>query len=398
MLLKNTDISVLNRLLLYILVFSLVFERVFPFMDNMSYPKVVFLVYLSVLLLNKSFFIASTLRVNIIIVMFLALFLLTNLFNGGLLIQQDIKSLDWTFFLNICFLWVLLTHEKLDPGILTSSLFFYVIGYLILVLLYFFGYYDILFNGRVYMGGSLPNNLALNGVYAVSFLLLFLERVKEKSYLLMLSIFLAVILFTILIASTGSRSGFLSLLMVFLIYLIFARRIMKLIILPISIIIVLVFYENFSVIIGRFSSFLSSGEIGGRWDIIDFSLNVISSNFILGVGREQFDLLANAVFGFSPSPHNAFLEVFLYGGVFAFLCLVFIIFKLMQILYKSYKLSNSYSYVMLISPLMVQALSGQIFNSKIFFLVLAVIIASQATNLKSSKKLDFKKPDSKSTQ
>ena len=372
----------LTRIILFIVLFSFIFERVFPFLDNMSYSKLVILVYLAMLSLQQNFYIAFFSRVNKIVVLLLILFLLTNIFNGGLLISQDIKSLDFSFLFNILFLWVLLTHEKLDPGILNSSLFFYVIGYLILVLFYFFGYYDILSNGRVYIGGSLPNNLALNGVYAVSFLLLFLERVKKKSFLLMLSIFFAVILFTMLIASTGSRSGFLSLLMVFLIYLIFARRNMKLIMLSISIIIILVFYENFSVIVERFSSFLSSGEIGGRRHTIDFSLNLISSNFIFGVGREQFDLLSNSVFGYSPSPHNVLLEVFLYGGVFAFLCLVSIIFKLIQISYKSYKLSNSYSYVILIPPLMFQALSGQIFNSKVVFLVLAVIISSKMVNLK----------------
>ena len=162
----------LTRIILFIVLFSFIFERVFPFLDNMSYSKLVILVYLVMLSLQQNFYIAFFSRVNKIVVLLLILFLLTNIFNGGLLISQDIKSLDFSFLFNILFLWVLLAHEKLDPGILNSSLSFYVIGYLILVLFYFFGYYDLLSNGRVYMGGSLPNNLALNGVYAVSFLLL----------------------------------------------------------------------------------------------------------------------------------------------------------------------------------------------------------------------------------
>jgi O-antigen ligase len=351
-------------------------------MNNVSYSKLIIIVYLSSLLLNISLYTVLVSRVNRTVVVLLVVFLLTNILNGGLFIEQDIKDLDWSFLFNILFLWMLFSHNKLDPGVLHNSLIFLVIGYLILAFLYVFGVHDINpISGRVYMGGSLPNNLAFNGLYALSIMLLLFERIKIKSFVLGVFIFSAAILMINLIIVTGSRSAIIALLFVLLIYLFFLNKSMRLIKLFMIIILISIFYENYPIVVERFSTSISTGDIGGRYNIYILMLDIISSNPIFGIGRAHFDTLSSAVFGHSPSPHNVFFEVFLYGGAFASLLLVYIFYNIIRISYESYKLTNSYSYLILIPPLILQALTQQLFNNKIFFLLLAVIIASQVVNL-----------------
>ena len=363
------------------MVFSIVFERVFPFLDSMSYTKLLVLIYLVLLSLNQNFY-TTLLQVNKIVVFLLIVFFFTNVVNLNTLAIQHIENFNFTFLFNVLFLWVLLTHEKLNPGVLNSSLPFFVIGYMFLVFLTFFGYYDSLSNGRIYIGGSLPNNLAFNGLYVLGFFLLFLSGFRVKSFLLKSLIAFIVISIIILILNTGSRSAFLSLLIMFVVFLVFNKK--KLILLSILITISFIFYENFSVIIERLNSTFLSGEIGGRWKIINFSLDLISSNFIFGVGPDQFDLLSEAKFGYSPSPHNVFLEVYLYGGLIAFALTVCIFYKLIKYTYKSYRLNGNYFYLILVPPFVIQALSGQVFNNKIIFFLFAIIISSQSNYKKEN--------------
>ncbi len=377
MTLIHLDIKIINRALLYILTFSIAIERAFPFIDGLSYPKLVAVVYLSTLLINPNYT-ALLSRVNKLVILLVMLFLITNIFNGGLLDLSNIKAIDTSFFLNILLLWVLLTHEKLDSGVLQSSLFFFLIGYLALVVVYNLGYYERLLNGRVYIGSSLPNNLAFNGVVALAILLIFLNKINRSSFLLKFPIFVSAFLIITLVLDTGSRSALISLLLTLFIYFFYSKTSIRLILLLLSTIIISVFYESFSVISERVVSTLEVGEIGGRMPIITFILDQISSNLMFGVGRNQYDLLADIEFGYSPSPHNIFLEVFVYGGVFAFLLLIFIVIKIIMSAYKS---TNSYTCFILLPAIMMQALTGQGFNNKLIFLVLAVIISSHTVNI-----------------
>jgi O-antigen ligase len=136
-----------------------------------------------------------------------------------------------------------------------------------------------------------------------------------------------------------------------------------------------VFIEVFSVIVDRMNSAIDNVELGGRIAIYLFAINVISSNLFFGVGRNGYTALANLEFGFSPSPHNVFLEVLVYGGIVAELLWLFVVYKISVIAFRTYKYLWSYSCLLLLMPVLINSLTGQVFNNTLIFYILAIIIA-----------------------
>jgi len=375
----------INRVLLYIFVFSLAFERAFPFLPGLSFPKAISIMYLVSLCMNQDYLrLVFGGKINSVVLALFGVFLLTNIFNAGLFSSQIMKPLDVSFVLNTLLLWVLLLHEKLDPGVLERALFFFSIGYLVLVLAHYLGFSQEGTTGRIFIGGALPNNLGINGVIAICGLLMFANNTNRMTILRAGFIFLATLLTLTLVLATGSRSALLSFVVVILIYFSHSRKAVQLLFLTTAIVLFPLAIETFTVLADRAISMIENVEIGGRIAIYVFVLNIILSNVIFGVGRSGYDALANFQFGFSPSPHNVFLEVFLYGGIWAEILWLFVIYKICSITFRKYKILGRYSGLLLLSPLLMNAVSGQLFNNSLIFLMIAIIIADEARVLKTA--------------
>ena len=139
-----------------------------------------------------------------------------------------------------------------------------------------------------------------------------------------------------------------------------------------------IFYAGAGVITERVVNSATTGDLGGRMAIILFCIDVISSNPIFGVGAIQYDILAQRTFGNSPSPHNVFLQTYLYGGIVALSIWTWILLKLFRVAYKLYIRSGSFTCLMLLPPIFLMGVSGQVFNNSLVFLVFAVIISHQS--------------------
>jgi O-antigen ligase len=381
-----TDVKLkqINRVLLYIFVFSIAFERAFPFLTGLSFPKAVSIIYFISLCMNQDYLrLLLRGKVNSVVLALFGTFLITNIFNAGLFSSETMKSLNVSFVLNTLLIWVLLHHEKLDPGVLERTIIFFSIGYLLLVLAYYLGFYQTGTTGRVFIGNALPNNLGINGVIAICGLLIFANNTNVISVLRGSFILLAALLTLTLVLATGSRSAALSLVVVILIYLVHSRKSVQLLSLTAAIVLFPLAIETFNVLADRAFSTIENVELGGRIAIYLFVFNIISSNYIFGVGRSGYDALAELQFGFSPSPHNVFLEVFLYGGIWAGILWLFVIYKTCSVAFSKYKILGQLSGLLLLPPLLMNALSGQIFNNSLIFLLIAIIIADETKVLKT---------------
>jgi len=381
-----TDINLkqINRVLLYIFVFSIAFERAFPFLPGISFPKAISIIYVISLCMNQDYLrLLLRGKVNSVVLALFGTFLLTNIFNAGLFSSETMKPLNVSFVLNTLLIWVLLHHEKLDPGVLERVLIFFSIGYLMLVLAHYLGFSQQGITGRVFIGGALPNNLGINGVIAICGLLIFANNTNVISILRASFIFLAALLTLTLVLATGSRSAVLSFVAVILIYFAHSRKSAQLLFITATIALFPLAIETFSVLADRATSTIENVEIGGRIAIYLFVFNIISSNFIFGVGRSGYDALAELQFGVSPSPHNVFLEAFLYGGIWAGILWLFVIYKTCSIAFSKYKNLGQLSGLLLLPPLLMNAMSGQLFNNSLIFLLIAIIIADEARVLKT---------------
>ena len=315
--------------------------------------------------------------------------MLFNVFSGGL-VKYSLEELDIPFFLNIALVWILLNHERLDPGILEKALIYFSLGYFCLVIIYYLGFYQINADGRVSIGQALPNALGMGGVFAISGALKLLTMRFNHSFFLKPLICIGALMIISLILATGSRSSFLALFFVAGIFFFWSSAKVKLGLIAAGIILIPLALPFFSVIIERSSSTIENAEFGGRLVYWVFMLDVISQNILFGVGQGGYNFLTELQFGYSPSPHNVFVEVFILGGITAFILWLWLLkVVLAQGLY-SIRYEKNLTKLMLVPPILLIGLSGQIFNNSLVFYVLALIFSTTMIYTKESRAMHRK--------
>lgn len=375
MLLLNLNIRVLNKWLLCLFVFSIAFERAFPFLPGMSYPKFIGILYVTSLLCNPAYLrLLKQLQIPSIIFIFFLLFLFMNFLNGGIF-EYGVGKIDTSFLLNIALVLFLLVHEKMEQYILPKSLIFFFFGYLFLVLAYYLGYYQVGIGGRVRIGAALPNSLAFFGVFAVCSSFILSSIYRNRSIFTKLFQVISILMIISLVLATGSRSAFISLVLVFGVFL-FCSNTNRLGFVLLGVIFIPIFFLSSAILTERIAVTATEGDLGGRLAIILFVTELIYENPLWGIGKLQYDFLAEKYFGYSPSPHNVFLETYLYGGLAAFTAWLAILFKLLRTAFNQYKATGIFNSLILLPPILLMGVSGQIFNNSIVFLVIAVILST----------------------
>ena len=120
----------------------------------------------------------------------------------------------------------------------------------------------------------------------------------------------------------------------------------------------------------------STFDLGGRWASWLFSYEVMQNNKLLGIGSDNFELVANFVSVLTP--HNIFIHVLVMSGIIGFLVLlapfIFALFKFKK--FGIWSTGNNYMYLILCfgPPLALASLSLNIYNLKEWWLILAIMI------------------------
>ena len=315
------------------------------------------------------------------------IFLFTNILNGGLFLAASFKDLDQSFFLNVTFMWFLLNHNKIDRGILMQSFFLFAVGYLVLVLYYYAGLHQTLSNGRVYIGGALPNALGLSGAVAICSLLALKERFNWSRLRMTVFTITGILGVLSLLLATGSRSALLAAMSVFAIYFYQSNKSTRMLFGIISLFFVFLFFDSFSVITDRSISAFENQELGGRLAAWLLIIDILRENYLFGVGRAGYDFIANSQLGYSPSPHNVFLEVFVYGGILGLILWFYLFYKLWVHSYECLIYAGLRLPMMLFPLLLMVALSGQVFNNTLMFFLFAMIFSLSTARLGQSSRL-----------
>ena len=103
------------------------------------------------------------------------------------------------------------------------------------------------------------------------------------------------------------------------------------------------------------------------------------NNFIFGIGKTGYEFFMARSFFFEDSvdsPHNVFLEVFAYTGIFGLLTFIIFISRIFNDAIKQRNFNGNNLPMALIIPITVFLFSGQIFNQKIFWILFAFMVHS----------------------
>jgi len=299
------------------------------------------------------------------------------------------KIFDVATFINILLFIVMINHARKNNLVLDKAIFIFMIGSILLsILIYFDVGTTTNSDGRVTIFGSNTNELGIK--ISSSFMILiatvFFNHLQLNRTRFFLLIFAPVLLISII--ETGSRTAIAVILMslIFLIFLriaqnknIFLSIFSSILILALILIPLIYFAFQSEQLIGRIlttSDPNSDLRLGGREVLWIGFISIISSAPFFGFGYSGFINESYKYFGFVESPHNVFLEVLLYTGLFGFL---FFIFFITRIFYKTYLISKNEKIalpVFLISPIIAYLVANQALPVKFSWALFAYLIGT----------------------
>jgi O-antigen ligase len=388
----------LQRVALYILFFSINFEVWDPLNTNGSFSlsKLTGFFYFFTLLPEIPVFInLSNIKKYLWpLLVFFFLLCITNFINVN---SVSSEFIDFSILQNILLFVLLINHEKKVPGILEKGLISFAVGSLLVAICFQFGIGVAYQSGRVTVFGDNENTIAIKECISIVVLILVIFEnnlsFKRSRYLLLLG--LPVML--LLMAQTGSRTGFISFSLMFFVGLLLLKTkhgYFKISIFFFGVIVAYFLWQYLAssdILLERLKSTRQSHDLGGRDRVWDEVVPFVKENLIFGKGESGYTSYMTNITGAFYSPHNVILEVLSYTGITGLFFYVLFLYRIFKISLKKYKKDGSLLQLLLLIPILGLLLSGQLLAVKIGYVIFAFCV-SRKFSIKDDKR-KFKKID-----
>ncbi len=292
---------------------------------------------------------------------------------------------DFYLFMDILTFTLFINYSRKMPSLLLKSLFVFSISSFVLAILFYLGisgYESADLARRYSVFGINMNVLGLKMCFSLLILItiVFDNNLKLHKIRYVLIIIFPFLLFLLL--QTASRVAILSLalgLVVFMFYNKYSNRIQKILLTVLLLSFLGVFWQvvlKNSFVVERIFETIYKGDLSNRDFIWVQVLDIISDNYIFGIGKTGYELRLG-----STSPHNVILEVLSYTGIIGFLLFSYFIYTVVRQALKKTQNNDKLS-IMLLVPIFGMILSGQIFGQKIVWFIFAYIVSRE--HLKSN--------------
>lgn len=370
----------IQRLALYLYFFSLNFQ-VFNLMGLGSAARLTGFMYLAAILPDyKSFFKTSYLRSFLIpLLIFWVYLTIISLININI---ASSSFFDSTLLLNILLFWVLVNHERKDPGILVKGMLSFALGAVFLTILYNEGIGIEYAGGRVSIFGDNANGIAVRlSVAAIVLIYLALNNtlsLKIWRFLLLLPL-PPMILFMF---ETGSRKAFIGFAGAFIIGTLLYKtkrkryKVLLLVLGSIAAVYLIQMLQQSEVLISRLLKTAEEGSLAGREDIWATIIPLIKENFLFGVGKTGYHKFAIQEFGSVTSPHNVILEVLAYIGIIGLFTYVYFIVKATWQAFFGYRIKGLLLPLLLLIPSWGLIFGGQALGGKLVWAIFALAVST----------------------
>ena len=313
-----------NRVCLYIFIFSACFEYwdPFGFANTISIAKIGIIPYFisSLPFIKKDLTFSFISRYLSPLIIFILAGIMATVFN-----DQYANSIGDVINIRLLQLVLVMTlicaHINLDNKVLKGILNVYVAGMFIMASMYmFFGIGEQYNGGRLFLFGENANQTGMKTTLALLLLIYgFINRdnsFKKKAFSLILTI---PILY--LLIESGSRGALLSLLIgLFIVILLGKMQAIKKIGMVLlstlfSIGLFSFIYTNDVDFRNRIVNSIERGDTSGRTKLWEAAYRIIQDNFIFGVGNPGMMPTMRIYSGIYQQPHNLVLELWLTSGI-----------------------------------------------------------------------------------
>lgn len=378
-------VRILQNYALYFYFFFVNFQELKLFgIEGFSVPKFTLLFYLCTILLDYKKFLQKRDYQGAILPLILLFILLTiiNLLNINNVSQ---KIIDITLFQNLVIFWLLINHGRLDISVMEKALFSLTLGSTLLAIFYNLDIGTSMDKGRVILFGDNSNITSIRMVISTITLLYFILKDRLKFGVIRWFLLLPVLLMAKLVASTGSRVGFISLVLSLFVLVLFSKtkhfyqKIGFVFIGSLFVLYLLRTILNEGIIARRLLQTAANQDLSGREDFWSEILITASENLFFGIGQSGYFMS----FG-NASPHNVIIEVLIYTGLVGVLFYLLFLYKIVIFALKSFQRNDLILPILLLSPIFGTILSGQILEMKLGWLLFAYIISLYLSNLESS--------------
>ena len=377
-----------------LLCFSISFERINLFGLGIDYlsSKIAIVLLITSSLLNYPIFQKSKAAKKIDVpTLYILFYALSNEF-------LNVNDFSYSYFdlpllLNIAIFYILYSSRSRFPGIVQAGLFSFSMGVLILFFLQFLGFkwYHL---GRAVIGELNSNAIGFYALVSLLFIMYCILDKRVKYYKYRLFLFPLIIPYLQMIFASGSRGSFISIIVGFIILLGFSPMMNKTyktiffsVAAYLSVFLWFLYFRD-SVLFSRISNVIDANDISAR-DLIWYKIGdiMMENNFIFGIGKTGYDFFMASSFLLEDSvnsPHNVFLEVFAYTGIFGLIIFGTFIFRVFNDAFKEKNLNGNVLPMTFIMPITIFLLSSQIFNHKIFWILFAFMVLSPTISNKKA--------------
>jgi O-antigen ligase len=337
--------------------------------------------FISILNIKSSYSFKQVPKYLHLIFLYFALLTIIGLIN---ITASSYAFFDFPFFINLLTFIIFLNYSRTNYNILLKALFVFALSTFVLSILNLLGFaVSEELQGRFSVFGI---NMNILGISACISLLVIISIVFENRLNLGKKRFLLLLLLPFLLGlmiSTGSRVSFISFVLSIFIFLYYNKYLGSLkkgllvFIVATFFILFWIFFLKNSTVVSRLFDSVDNGDLSSRDEIWFNLFEIISNNYIFGVGKTGYALIAG-----ESSPHNVLIEVLCYSGIIGLSIFLVFFFRIVGNAYRRMRFENELLPLALIIPISGMIMSGQIFDQKIVWLIFAYIV---------SRKVPFRK-------
>lgn len=365
---------------LYLYFFFVNFQELSFFgLNNFSIPKFTILIYLGTIAIQHRHYIRISNLKKIMrpLLAFFGLLIIVNLFNIN---NLSARFFDFAIFQNIILFWILINHGRKDIRAIEKALLILALGSILLAVFYNAGIgvesVEVYGVTRLTLFGDNSNITSIRMVISILIIITTVVQDRLRIGLYRFLLLIPIIIMINLMAETGSRVGFISLALAFIVGILFYKaknnwnKLFVIIAGSLLSSFFLTILLKSEMLVLRLVKTVVDSDLAGRDEVWVEIINIVQNNLIFGIGQTGYF----SIFGIA-SPHNVFLEVLIYTGIIGLLLFLIFILRISIYAYKLLKTKGIILPILLMSPIFGVLFTGQILTMKLGWIVMAYIVS-----------------------
>jgi len=275
----------------------------------------------------------------------------------------------------------MLNHSSRDKNIMLNCLNAFALGGVILTLFFVVGVNTFSFGDRV---GVFKENLNAQSLNISISIIIIIYNVAANRYTKLVNGFIVFIIIPymlIFMAGTGSRTGFVSLIVSVSAFFILkkSKNIFRSIFsITMGFVVIQLIWKFFlsNIIIGnRITQALKYYDLSGRDERWEVAFKMFLDNPLFGIGNTGYTYETTLIFGQYASSHNELLSILAMSGISGLILFIILFWRIHIRAIRIFKIEGDTSPLIILIPIWAMIGAGHLWGTKIVYVIFAYIVS-----------------------